>query len=173
MEKLAASVDRAVEAVLVFLMAVMVVVVSWQVATRYLLNDPSSITEELASYLLIWIALLGAAYALRRRAHLGIDVLVRAMGPKGQRAAAYVGYAVVAVFALLVLVVGGLRIVYVTLALDQISAALRIPIGYVYLVLPLSGVLMMFYAAVAAVQLHRGADPGAEGGEPDFTRPID
>lgn len=173
MEKLAASVDRMVEVVLVSLMAVMVVVVSWQVATRYLLNDPSSITEELASYLLIWISLLGAAYAVRRRAHLGIDILVRAMEPRGRRAAAYVGLATIATFALLVLVVGGLRIVYVTLTLDQISAALRIPIGYVYLVLPFSGVLMMFYAAVAAAALHRGDDPGAPGGKPDFARQID
>ncbi|QXD14100.1 TRAP transporter small permease [Rhodocaloribacter litoris] len=159
MKKLAAIVDRIVEVLLVLLMAVMVVVVSWQVATRYLLNDPSSITEELATYLLIWISLIGAAYALRRRAHLGIDILVRSMSPKKRRIAAYAGLAAVALFALLVLVGGGIRIVYVTLALKQISAALRVPIGYVYLVLPLSGLLMTFYALVAATEIRRGEVP--------------
>ena len=172
MKKLVAFVDRVVEVGLVGLMGVMVIVVSWQVATRFLLNDPSSFTEELASYLLIWISLIGAAYALRRRAHLGIDILVRSMKPQGRRTAAYIGLAAVAVFALFVLVGGGIRIVYVTLALEQISAALRVPIGYVYLVLPISGVLMIFYAAVAAIELHRGEGPDVLG-QPDIAHLTD
>ena len=52
------------------------------------------------------------------------------------------------VFALSVVLVGGANLVGVTLTLQQISAALQIKLGYVYLVLPLSGALMMFYSGL-------------------------
>jgi len=45
------------------------------------------------------------------------------------------------------MVIGGVRLVQITLSPNQISAALQIPLGYVYSVLPLSGALMMFYSA--------------------------
>ena len=60
----------------IVLMSVMVIDVSWQVASRFVFRAPSSFTEELAGFLLIWIGLLGAAYGFPTRAHLGIDLLV-------------------------------------------------------------------------------------------------
>ena len=148
-------IDRSLAAILVTLMIVMVVTVSWQVVTRYLLNSPSSYTEELATYLLIWISLLGAAYALRVRAHLGIDVLVRRLRKDRQRTMRHAAYLVVIVFSLVALVFGGSWLVYVTLDLNQLSAAFQVPIGYVYLVLPLSGLLMTYYSVIAMLELRR------------------
>ena len=148
-------IDRSLAAILVTLMIVMVVTVSWQVITRYLLNSPSSYTEELATYLLIWISLLGAAYALRVRAHLGIDVLVRRLRKDRQRTMRHAAYLVVIVFSLVTLVFGGSWLVYVTLDLNQLSAAFQVPIGYVYLVLPLSGLLMTYYSVIAMLELRR------------------
>ena len=78
--RLADQVERALGWLLVVLMSVMVVDVTWQVASRFLLQDPSSFTEELAGLLLIWISLLGAAYGFLTRAHLGIDLLVSQLG---------------------------------------------------------------------------------------------
>lgn len=149
MNNLAALIDRILEKVLVWLTAMMVVVVTWQVTTRYILNSPSSYTEELATYLLIWISLLGAALALRQKAHLGIDILTRKMTGKAKRISEIVSMVIVILFSALVLIAGGLRLVFVTLTLEQLSAAFKIPVGYVYTVLPLSGLLMAFYAIVA------------------------
>ena len=74
--------ERVLAWVLVVLMSVMVIDVSWQVASRFVFRAPSSFTEELAGFLLIWIGLLGAAYGFRTRAHLGIDLLVtKLQGP--------------------------------------------------------------------------------------------
>lgn len=151
------AIDRTLAAILVTLMIVMVITVSWQVITRYLLNSPSSYTEELATYLLIWISLLGAAYALRVRAHLGIDILVRRMHQDRQRSMRLVAYLVVITFSLVALVFGGTWLVYVTLDLNQLSAAFRVPIGYVYLVLPLSGLLMTYYSVIAILELRSAA----------------
>ena len=52
------------------------------------------------------------------------------------------------IFAVVVLLAGGLRLVQTTLNYQQTSAALQIPLGYVYLVLPLSGLLISFYSLV-------------------------
>ena len=151
-------VDRALAVFLVTLMGVMVVTVSWQVATRYLLNSPSSYTEELATYLLIWISLLGAAYALRKRAHLGIDIVVRRMNARKQRQARVLAYGVIIVFSLAAFVFGGGYLVYVTLDLNQLSAAFQVPIGYVYTVLPISGLLMVYYSGVAIRELYHSEE---------------
>ena len=68
--------DRSLEVLVMVVMAVLVLDVLWQVFTRLVLKDPSTVTEELATFMLIWVALLGAAVALGRGAHLGIDYFV-------------------------------------------------------------------------------------------------
>lgn len=147
MQKITARVTRTLEIFLILLMAVMVLDVLWQVATRFILRDPSSFTEELAGFLLIWIGLLGAAYALFTRAHLGIDILTSKLVGTKQTISQVIIYLVVFFFALFVLLIGGLRLVHLTLTLRQISPALGIPMGYIYTVLPLTGSLMMYYSA--------------------------
>jgi TRAP-type C4-dicarboxylate transport system permease small subunit len=148
-----ARVDLALERTLVALMAIMVVNVLWQVATRYLLHSPSSFTEELARFLLIWLGLLGSCYALRRRMHVAIEALTERLRPGVRRFAGLVSLALVATFALAVMVVGGLLLVRLTLQLEQTSAALGLPLGWVYLALPAAGALVAFYAAVAAAEM--------------------
>lgn len=149
MERFAQKIDRVIVGILVALMAIMVITVTWQVATRYLLNSPSSYTEELATYLLIWISLLGSAYAVRLKAHLGVDVITRKLSGAAERMAHYFIYMIVVAFAVVVFVYGGTRLVYITLKLNQLSAALQVPVGYVYLIIPISGALMIFYAVLA------------------------
>jgi len=141
-------VDRVLEWLLVAFMALMVVNVIWQVATRFLLRNPSSFTEEIARFLLVWVGILGGAYAVGQRIHLAIDLLPSKL--EGHRKAVLELLIEVCIFtfAALVLVFGGSGLVWLTLDLGQTSAALQIPLGLVYLVLPLSGLLMMFYSAI-------------------------
>jgi TRAP-type C4-dicarboxylate transport system permease small subunit len=110
------------------------------------LRDPSSFTEELATFLLIWIALLGSAYALRQKAHLGIDILTIKMKTETRYVWEFLIYSVVILFSILVLIWGGSRLVSITLQLNQISPALRVKMGYVYSVVPITGFLMIFYS---------------------------
>ena len=135
-------------------------------------NNPSSYTEELASYLLIWISLLGAAYALRLRAHLGIDILVRRFKGKQQRSIQVFAYGTIIVFSLVALIFGGGWLVYVTLDLNQLSAAFQVPIGYVYTVIPLSGLITIYYAAVAIHDLRQAKDVAQKDDEENYTRAI-
>jgi TRAP-type C4-dicarboxylate transport system permease small subunit len=141
-------VDYGLAWALIFLMGASVVNVLWQVATRFLFGDPSAFTDELARYLLIWIGLLGGAYATGKQLHLAIDLLpMRLAGRPAGTVLTIVIKSVVFLFALFVLVLGGGRLVYIVLVLGQTSAALGVPLAYVYLVLPLSGLLIMYYTA--------------------------
>ena len=146
--------DVALERLLAVLMAAMVLNVCWQVATRFLFRDPSSWTEELARFLLIWVALLGAAYASGRKMHLAIDLLARTR-PAWSHALSAVALLATAAFGLIALGIGGTRLVLLTLELGQTSAALGWSLGWVYLVVPLSGLLMAGYAVDDWLQLRR------------------
>ncbi|MEJ2543262.1 MAG: TRAP transporter small permease [Calditrichaceae bacterium] len=148
MEKLTHNITKVLSIILITLMSVMVIDVTWQVFTRFILKDPSGFTEELAGFLLIWIGLLGASYAYRTKAHLGIDVLTAKFSGFKKLASEILVSVIVFLFALFLLVIGGLRLVDITFTLKQISPAIGIPMGYIYLVLPVTGILFMYYAVV-------------------------
>lgn len=139
-------VDRVLEGVLATLMGLLVLDVLWQVFTRFALGDASSFSEEAARFLLIWISLLGAAYVTGKRKHLAIDILPqRFHGVRQRRLEAVIDLCIL-FFAVVVLIGGGARLVWVTLYLGQTSAALGLPLGFVYASLPISGILMALYA---------------------------
>lgn len=155
-EKAKHRVNKILEWFLIVLMAVNVLNVLWQVFTRFILKNPSSFTEELARYLLIWVGLLGASYTAGQKMHLAIDVILKSLEGRARALAELCIQFFIFLFALFVMVIGGFRLVLITLKLNQISAALQIQLGYVYLVLPLSGLLIMFYAFLSFMErLHR------------------
>jgi TRAP-type C4-dicarboxylate transport system permease small subunit len=159
--RLIAGIDLVLRRFLIILMALIVLAVTWQVFTRFIIRDPSSYTEELARFLLIWIGILGAAYALRTRAHLGIDLIAQRVGEKDRKRIQVTVYSTVIFFAFFVMVVGGIRLVNITFSLNQISAAMGIRMGYIYTVLPLSGILMIIYSLL--LMFDSSEQPAVEG----------
>ncbi|MAT70016.1 MAG: hypothetical protein CMJ58_10890 [Planctomycetaceae bacterium] len=124
----------------------LVVVVLWGVASRYVSQQPSRWTDEAARYLLMWVALLGAAVAYRRGEHLGFDYFASRMDKAAQRILAMAAEVVVIGFAAFAMVYGGWMLVSKTLAAGQTTPALNIPMGYVYLAAPVSGILIVLFA---------------------------
>lgn len=148
MKKFTEVLTKILSITLISLMAIMVIDVTWQVFTRFVLKDPSGFTEELAGFLLIWIGLLGASYAYYTKAHLGIDVLTTKLTGTKKQISEILISVIVFLFALFLLVIGGWRLVDITFTLRQISPSMGIPMGYIYLVLPLTGILFMYYSVV-------------------------
>ena len=153
--RLKALVDQSLAWLLIGLMAAAVLNVLWQVVTRWVLQDPSSFTEELARYLLIWLGLLGAAYAAGQGLHLSINLVPTRLAHSGRKKLEGLIQIFVFLFALVVMVVGGVQLVELTLRFGQTSAALGAPLGLIYLVIPFSGLLIMFYAAVEMVTISK------------------
>ena len=143
--RLRSFVDAALERTLVVLVAAMVLNVVWQVATRFVLREPSAYTEELARFLLIWTGLLGACLAWRRRMHLAIRLFGAAMADPPARWLQLVTLISSALLFVFVFIVGGGRLVWLSFELEQRSAALGWSLGYVYLAIPLSGLVLLVY----------------------------
>jgi len=143
---------RILEGAVILLMATLVLDVLWQVVSRYAVRRPSAWTDELATLLVIWLALLGASAAFGRRAHLGLDFLVRQLTPGQQRAAEILAQIVVAFFAMTVLIMGGSHLVRLAWMTGQVSPALGVNMGHVYLALPISGVFIVLFAAEAILE---------------------
>ncbi len=148
--------DRLLEALVMVVMAVLVLDVLWQVFTRLVLRDPSTWTEELAIFMLVWVALLGSAVALGRGAHLGIDYFVGRLPQRMRLATEVFVFLSVAVFSFLVMIVGGIDLVASNLELGQESPALRVRMGYVYLAVPISGFFLTLYAAIGLAERLQG-----------------
>lgn len=155
MEKFAIKLNKVLEVMLVVLMSVLVVDVLWQVFSRYLLSSPSSFTDELAGFLLIWVGVLGAAYVAGRQEHLAIDILVQKSSPERKRRLQILIHSLIFLFATSVMLVGGIILMYTRFVLQVKSAALQLPLGYVYIVLPLSGMIIMFYEILHILNLKK------------------
>lgn len=140
--------DKVLTRVLVVLMGAMVVNVTWQVVSRYVFENPSSFTDELSRYMLIWLGLLGAAYVAGQEQHLAIDILPKRLtGPKGHGLKILL-HGLILLFATVVMLIGGGNLVYITFILEQKSAALRLPLAWVYLIIPISGVVVIGYQGI-------------------------
>lgn len=143
------------------LMGVLVINVLWQVASRFIVGRPSGFTDELAGFLLIWVGLFGAAYASGQKQHLAIDLLSAKLSAKGRLIQFILINVLISFFAIIVLVLGGANLVYITWYLEQISSALLIPIAWVYLVLPVSGLFILFYAITDIIMAVKAYPPEA------------
>lgn len=138
-------IDFILSKTLIIIMGLMVINVLWQVFSRYISGSPSSFTDELSRYLMIWVGILGAAYVSGKDMHVAIDYLPSKLNEKSQKWLAKFVHLVVILFALFAFVIGGIRLVYISLTLGQTSPALGMPLAIVYLVIPLSGLLIIYY----------------------------
>src|SRR5687767_10996340 len=143
-------------------MAAMVINVLWQVFTRFVLHNPSSFTEELARYMMIWVGLLGSAYASGKKSHLALDLITGKLQGARKRVSEIFIYVVVVVFSATVLIGGGGRLVWIQLSLGQQSAALQLKLGYVYMALPLAGIFIVYYNIIFLIEAFRGETEVAE-----------
>ena len=144
--RLRSRLDRGVGAALALLMGAAVLNVAWQVLSRMAPGLPGGFTDELARYLLVWIGLLGGAFALGRRQHVAVDLLPQRLDARVGAALALLAHGAVLAFALVVMVGGGAGLVALSLELGQRSAALRVSLAWVYLALPVSGAVIAAHA---------------------------
>ena len=146
MKKIYDRINKLIEVVLVIIFTLLVLDVLWQVFARYVLNQSYSFTEEFARFALIWLAVLGAAYLNGRGEHLSMDFLINKLTPEKKRQRMQVIEGLMLVFALVVMVLGGGNLVFTTLDLGQTSPAMRVSLGYVYAIVPISGLLIIFFS---------------------------
>ncbi len=145
--------DQFIQFLIAVLMALMVINVTWQVFSRYVMGDPSSFTDELSRYMMIWLGMAGAAYVSGKNGHLAIDILPEKLQGNKLLTLQLFIHAMVIFFGLVIMIWGGGNLVYITQILQQKSATLQIPLSWIYGIIPVSGVLVVFYHSFHMVQL--------------------
>jgi TRAP-type C4-dicarboxylate transport system permease small subunit len=127
-------------------LAVLILVVLWGVASRYLLGAQARWSEESARMLLVWLSVMGAAQAFGSASHLGMDVLVAKFHPRVAASVARFNLLLVVVFGLGLLAYGGGRFCLSTFQLGQHLVTLPLAKGWVYTCLPLAGLCITAFA---------------------------
>lgn len=136
--------NRFLSGVCIFLFSVMILVGSYQIITRYFFHRPSTVSEELLTFSFTWLSLLAAAYIFGKRDHMRMRFLVEKMPPRWRRSMEFLTEILVLLFAGTVEIYGGISIVRLTMS--QVTASLGIPMGLVYCIIPVSGMITAFYA---------------------------
>lgn len=129
----------------------MVALTCWQVFTRYVLQNPSSWSEELVSYLFAWMSLFGASIVVGERGHMNIPILVERMDDKWRKFFAIFAEVVALLFSGVILLYGGVQIT--SLAMGQMTSSLGIAVGMFYIVLPVTGVINIVYTLLNIVDI--------------------
>ncbi|MCI6175987.1 TRAP transporter small permease [bacterium] len=143
MKTLRKWINKVVEAFSVVIVAVMVLLVLWQVVARYLLNNPSTFTEALTRYLFVWLVLVSATYAFGSRDHMCISVLNARLKGRAKTAVNIAIEVLTILFAACVMIFGGS--VITRMQMVSMDSSLHIPMGLVYSIIPICGVLTVFY----------------------------
>jgi TRAP-type C4-dicarboxylate transport system permease small subunit len=123
-------------------MLAMVVIIFAQVVARYALSNSLSWSEETGRYIFVWMTFIGSAIAVRNKLHVALDMFVVRLPRSLQKLCLMISYVSMMIFTGVV-IYGGYK--FVLKGSNQISAALQLPMHYVYLVLPIGGGVIFFY----------------------------
>lgn len=146
MERIRKSLDRLLEVICCLILTVMVAVSCWQVISRYVVGRPSTITEELLRFMLVWISMLGMAYVAGKQQHISLTLLLDKVSARMRQWWMIVLQMTFIAFSMWILIIGGMKISAISML--QISPALGVPMGQVYYALPLSGGLIIIYSVL-------------------------
>lgn len=135
-------------------MAVLLTSVFMQVVFRYVLRRPLNWSEELARYTFVWISLLGAAAVIPKSLTQGIDLLVKQLPESVQMVVGVITRLLMAVFCA-ILAFKGYELTGIVHM--QTSAAMSLPMSYVYFAVPVSAVLMIVILFLDSVITYRNA----------------
>lgn len=150
MEKVKNVLDKIISTVCVVFFIAMVLLTTYQVITRYFFKSPSSVSEVLTRYLFVWLILLSATYVFGQRDHICINALKNKFDGLSLKIVNIFGECVVIAFSVLVLIYGGASITSINMV--QYDSILRIPTGLVYSIIPVSGVLIVFYSILNIIK---------------------
>jgi TRAP-type C4-dicarboxylate transport system, small permease component len=152
--------DKSLAALLSVTILSMVVVAFWGVFTRLVMKNQASFTTEYLRYALLWTSLLAGAYCFGEKGHISITFVKDMFKGNALIALNVITEMVIIFFAVTVLIYGGIQ--GVKLGMNETSPTLFVRIGYIYMVLPISGVFVTFYSVSNLIDLFVKKDSEGE-----------
>jgi C4-dicarboxylate transporter DctQ subunit len=131
---------------------VMTFTVTYAVVLRYAFNRPVGWSEEISTYLMIWAAFLGAAYALKEDAHIGVDLLLSRL-PERIKPYFFLFHCVIGLVFCSILFYKGVELVQFSINLNNRSIAIDFPLFIPQLAVPVGSAMLMLEFLTKAVKL--------------------
>jgi TRAP-type C4-dicarboxylate transport system permease small subunit len=141
--RLKAILDRVLSVAVAILLAFMTLLTTYQVITRYFFKSPSTISEDLLSYSFVWVSLLGTALVFGQRDHMSLSLLPDKLTGKSKFLLSVFSEVLIMVIVSMVFIFGGGE--FLKVGMMQVSPTLNISMNWIYLILPISGVLIIIY----------------------------
>ena len=135
--------NNIIEYIIGILFFALVFVTTLGVFFRYVMNDALSWTMELARYLMVWITLFGASAGAKRNLHLKLAVNLFSLFSAKKVFLVKIFLNLCTISFLVVMAYKGIQ--YCLITNMYISPALKVPMGYIWGVVPLNAILMSFF----------------------------
>ena len=154
LHKIRKGMNAVVSTICIVLFAVMVVVGTYQIITRFIFNSPSTVSEELLTYTFAWMAIFSSAYVFGKRDHMRMTFVADKLPKEQRKILEIVIELLIIAFAVIVLIYGGFTIMGLTMT--QKTASLGVMMGVVYAVVPICGILIAIYGVLNVIDLCAG-----------------
>lgn len=172
MRRLKNAMDKVLAGACAIVLAFMTLLTTYQVIMRYVFNSPSTMSEDMLSYSFVWVSLLGTALVFGQRDHMRLSFFSDKVKGKGQLALSIFSELLIMGIAVSVFLIGGKA--FMDVGAMQTSPTLNIFMHWIYLILPVSGVLIVVYNVLNIFLLiqeynrHGFIDGHKEGGEVEW-----
>lgn len=143
------TINGAIKAILGIFLMIMSAIIIIQVVFRFILHAALPWSEELTRYLMIYIVFFGAAYAVRYNKLMRVEFVETILPQKAQKWYFLLMNAVL-IFTFLVITIAGFE--FTRMALNQRSPGLHVRMAYVYVAIPISGILMMVNSLALTIE---------------------
>ena len=163
LHQLRKGINKVLGTVCIVLFAIMVIVGTYQIVTRFVFNSPSTVSEELLTYTFAWMAMFASAYVFGKRDHMRMTFIVDKLPEKQRKIFEIVIELLIVAFAVVVLVYGGFTIMGLTMT--QKTASLGVMMGVIYAVVPICGILIAIYGVLNLADLCTGYENTKKGEE--------
>lgn len=151
MRKIENAIMKITGAFLAALMFIMMIDIFAAVVVRYVLHTALNFSEELGRYTFVWIVFIGMARCVASDAHVALDLLLNALNGNMVKYLKTVIYVFCMSF-FTALTIAGWKIC--ELGSRQKSATMRIPMNYIYLCIPICGILSLFFLVLKVYRLY-------------------
>ena len=154
LHKIRKGMNLVVSTICIVLFAVMVIVGTYQIITRFVFNSPSTVSEELLTYTFAWMAIFSSAYVFGKRDHMRMTFIADKLPKEQRKILEIIIELLIIAFAVIVLIYGGFTIMGLTMT--QKTASLGVMMGVIYAVVPISGILIAIYGVLNVIDLCAG-----------------
>jgi TRAP-type transport system small permease protein len=142
--------NKALKWIIIFILAEMTVVVFLQIFFRYVIKSSLPWSEEFARYSLIWLVMLSAGPGFEYKEHIGLDILVDILKGFKQKIVKLSSYIIVGLFDISI-IIWGFKVV--DKVKFQISPAMRVPMKWFYLAVPVGGLIILIEIIKSSMDL--------------------